>query len=330
MYWDYKDYYNSMRTLWRYRLKYYGIHPNDRCVKFTLNVEVFDDSKVSYLYETKSILNINISTIKKEEDYKQLIKIISDFNPKWLYIKPFILRKLMAFYIMLKIIPSKSISYIESVGELLPTELKEKASHFFNAPVVDLYGSEEMNGIAYECHFNQMHVLNDNIYLECKNHLGINRFGDGEAIITNLDNKAMPLIRYNQGDIINLDYLLLPCACESNKLVVTLIKGRIYENIKIGNVELNPFMLMSALSNINNEFDNIMTCYHYIYRKARRKLICFVEMDNYNKNWFKTVERAIRLKLNSELEYIHGIDIEVQREESDIFTKKNKIFEIID
>ena len=37
VYWDYKDWYASNMSLWRKRLQWYGIHPSDKYVMFTLN-----------------------------------------------------------------------------------------------------------------------------------------------------------------------------------------------------------------------------------------------------------------------------------------------------
>ena len=159
-----------------------------------------------------------------------------------------------------------------------------------------------MNGIAYECPFHQMHVLSKNVFIECYDQMDIYNFGEGEAIITNLVNKAMPLIRYSQGDIISLKQLSEPCRCGSIEPVISYIKGRVYENIKVGKLELNPFMLLSALSNINNQFDSIITYYHYIYKKSDKKLICFIDLVEHSENWYNNVKNAILEILITEID----------------------------
>ena len=68
-----------------------------------------------------------------------------------------------------------------------------------------MYGSEEMNGIAIDNLDGEMCVFNDNVLIEIKNENIILSQGEGEAIITNLNNFAMPLIRYNQGNSIILE-----------------------------------------------------------------------------------------------------------------------------
>ncbi len=332
-YWETKDYYNSMRILWRKRLEYYGVHPYQKHIQFTLNSvssEKYDD-KVVWIKESQNILNICRSSLREEKNYKQLIKIIEEFEPEWLYIQPYILRKLIKSYIDNNIKPPSSILYVESVGEILPLELKELAKSFFKVPVANLYGSEEMNGIAYECPFNRMHVLSENVYVECRNVNGIHCIGEGEAIITNLANKAMPLIRYNQGDLITLNNLPKPCSCGSIEPVVDRIIGREYEKIKVGKVELNPYMLLMTMSNINNEFNSMLTCYRFEYSKANKSLVCFIELSGSRKKWFKVLKDEILSMLTPILECSAGITIDVLHDIQDNnFDNKHKFFKIAD
>ena len=92
VYWDPKDYYCSMRVLWNKRLKYYGIHPYQKYVKFTLNSIVGGEynDEIMWLKESPNVLNINRSSLRTPKDYRRLIEKIEEFEPKWLYIQPYI------------------------------------------------------------------------------------------------------------------------------------------------------------------------------------------------------------------------------------------------
>lgn len=185
VYWDYKDYYSSMRILWHKRLEYYGIRPSDRYVMFTLNAfntATYDDN-IYYIIEPDNILNVNMSSVHENKDYENLLNLIDKFNPKWLYIQPFILQRLLHFYKKTGKTPPLTIKYIESVGELLSSELKQKAHDFFKVPVGNLYGSEEMNGIAYECPHNHMHVLSNNVLVECLDSNGTHCEGEAKQLL---------------------------------------------------------------------------------------------------------------------------------------------------
>lgn len=331
VYWDLNNYYASIRLLWEKRLSSYGIHPFERYVSFGLNVVNTNGNKPIYYKRNGNMLNINISYIHQNDEYERLIEIINEFKPKWLFIRPFILQTIIYHYQRLEIYPPSSISYIESIGEILSLDLKQKAIAFFNVPIVNTYGSEEMNGIAYECSCYNMHILDNNVYLECLNDSGVHDNGEGEAIITNLVNKAMPLIRYNQGDEIILkksDY----CLCGNTAPSISLIKGRTFEVIKtkLGK-DINSIMLLSVMANINNRLNNIILNYRFIYQKKTQNLLCFIGLDKRCSNWFNSVKKIIEEDFYKLLLTVNEITFEVCLE-YDIapYNKKYRVLEIVE
>lgn len=296
VYWDYTDWYVSNMSLWRKRLQWYGIKPSDKHVLFTLNAfNVNSDSEtVYYIKEPANILSINISMIQNESGYEKLIDIINEFEPKWLYIQPIVLNKLSGAYKRTGKMPPKTLLYIESVGELLSLDLRRRAIEFFNVPIADLYGSEEMNGIAYECPEHHMHILDDNVLIEVNNESGISNCGMGEAIITNLNNLSMPLIRYRQGDCVVLDKPLKGCKFDALSPVITMHKGRTLENIILEDgTELNAFALLELISEINNQFNYIVTEYQYIFYKSRNHLECNIAVSEERAGWFNAVKGVL-------------------------------------
>ena len=180
-YWDYKDWYASNMCLWRKRLDWYDIKPRDKYCVFTLNAFGItpEDGKLYYINNPSNILSFNVSLIHDENGYEQIAERINDFNPDWLYIQPFVLNQLIRAYIKLGIKPVKTIRYIESVGEILTSDLRRRAEKRFCINVTNMYGSEEMNGIAIENPNAEMQILSDNVFLEIKNEKGISFQGDG-------------------------------------------------------------------------------------------------------------------------------------------------------
>ena len=233
VYWEDIHWYASNIPLWRRRRQWYGIRPDDKCVMFTLNaINVADHHRQSYYVNTlNNRMNINVSSIRNNDDYKQIIDIISEYDPKWLYVQPSVLANLVKSYKESNKRTPPSLKYIESVGEYLQTKLRNEASELFNVAISVMYGSEEMNGIAYECPNNHLHVLEDNVYVEvyCKD--AINKYGEGEAIVTNLNNWGMPLIRYNQADRIILSQCKDDCSYDSKSSVIEKIIGRSFDNV---------------------------------------------------------------------------------------------------
>lgn len=296
VYWDYKDWYASNMSLWRKRLQWYGIHPSDKYVMFTLNAfNIKNDGKtVYYINNPANILSVNVSLIQNESGYEKLVDIINNFEPKWFYIQPFVLNRLIQAYKRTGKIPPKTLKYIESIGELLASDLRRRAVEFFNVPLANMYGSEEMNGIALESPEHHMHVLSDNALIEIKNDSSFVSSGKGETIITNLNNFAMPLIRYCQGDQISCASLPNYFSSRDNCMKIDSINGRTYESIILSDgSEINSFMLMESISEINNRFSDIIIEYRFEYIKLQKLIICMICLEKNNKNWFYSVKEEL-------------------------------------
>ncbi len=331
VYWDYTDYYASTLALWRKRSQYYNIHSYDRFVMFTLNTfnTKFTDKEVYYINDPTNVLTINATMIYSEADYCKIIEILNEFHPVWLYIQPFILNKLIQVYLKYNLLPPESLKYIESVGELLSDDLRRRAEHFFKVPIANMYGSEEMNGIAYECPYHHMHILTDNVFVECKDSEGnVRNFGEGEAIITNLNNKAMPLIRYNQGDIISLNNSA-NCKCGDFGPWIDVIKGRSMDSISIGKFDINSYLLSEIISETNNILKDIIIDYQFFYYKRKKELKCLVKIDEKRNMWYETTIKTIkRIFANKIVEstVVH-LDVSIL-DKGNSNTKKFRVLEI--
>lgn len=333
VYWDYKDWYASNMSLWRNRLRWYDVHPNDNYVIFTLNSSsVKNDSKsISFVKLSANVLSVNVSLIQNENGYDNLVGIINDFEPKWLYIQPFVLNKLILAYKRSKKKPPKTLKYIESVGELLSFELRKRATDFFNVQLANMYGSEEMNGIAYECPNHHMHVLNDNVFVEVMNKTGINSCGGGEVIITNINNHAMPLIRYYQGDLIDLNNQKRNCDLEHSFNQIDIIKGRTIESIQLDNTtELNSLILLEILAEVNNEFAGAIVTYRYVFNTTNKHMECYVSLDNSRLKWFNSISSRIVsiLKERNLYDKFSGVSLKLENTYSSS-NSKGKVIEFI-
>jgi phenylacetate-CoA ligase len=77
----------------------------------------------------------------------------------------------------------------------------------FAVPATNRYGCEEVSLIASECNVHHgLHVAAESIYTEVR--------GTGETgpiLVTDLSNFAMPLIRYQTGDVITMSSRTCPC-----------------------------------------------------------------------------------------------------------------------
>ena len=96
----------------------------------------------------------------------------------------------------------------------------------FGCPVTNRYGCEEVSLIASECeHHRGLHVNADSVFTEVLGEPGdVSPPENGRLLVTDLTNRAMPLIRYEIGDVvIGSDRL---CACGRGMPVLERIEGR--------------------------------------------------------------------------------------------------------
>jgi len=91
---------------------------------------------------------------------------------------------------------------IISTGELLSKENRRLIEKKMNCQVYNHYGSMEVNRIAWECTKKEgMHMDIDSLCIEfVKDNEQVDSDEMGRITITNLNNFAFPLIRYDQGD----------------------------------------------------------------------------------------------------------------------------------
>ena len=91
--------------------------------------------------------------------------------------------------------------------------MKRVIGEAFGCPVRETYGSSEFGSMAAECNAGRLHELSDVVYLEAVGPDGA-PVSDGETgrfLVTTLRNRAMPLLRYEIGDLGRI--MQAPCPC---------------------------------------------------------------------------------------------------------------------
>ncbi len=91
----------------------------------------------------------------------------------------------------------------------------------FGVPATNRYGCEEVSLIACQCERHAgLHVAAESVYTEVDG----KATGTGKLLITDLSNAAMPLIRYEIGDVVTLSDA--PCACSRGLPLIDKVEGR--------------------------------------------------------------------------------------------------------
>jgi phenylacetate-CoA ligase len=102
----------------------------------------------------------------------------------------------------------------------------------FDCPVTNRYGCEEVSLIACECERHEaLHVNSDAIYLELLRPDGTPAApGEpGMIVVTDLVNRAMPMIRYEVGDM--AVWAGRPCSCGRGLPLLERIEGRVADYV---------------------------------------------------------------------------------------------------
>lgn len=114
----------------------------------------------------------------------------------------------------------------------------------FHAPVCDQYGSCEVRWIAQQCpEEGGLHVNTEHVHIEFVDdwNLPVKRGQYGKVLLTNLEDRVFPLIRYENGD--RGRWLTHVCPCGRTLPLIDAIKGR----------ESESFVLPSGMT-VNGEY----------------------------------------------------------------------------
>ena len=121
---------------------------------------------------------------------------------------------------------------IEATAAPVSEAQKAMLTEAFGAPVYDVYQSTEVPVMAAECaRRNGLHVLADTRLLEIVDDEGrpVPPGEPGTVVVTDLRNRAFPLIRYRQGDVTS--WKVDGCGCGMPFPVLNPVRGRVTDNL---------------------------------------------------------------------------------------------------
>lgn len=119
-----------------------------------------------------------------------------------------------------------ALKAVISTAEVLYDWQADVIRSAFGCPVLNEYGMCEAGIIAYQCPSGSMHVMDESVIVEI---LPVEGSETGEIVLTELENPAAPLIRYNTRDMTSL--VDGPCACGRGLSRISRVEGRAYDII---------------------------------------------------------------------------------------------------
>lgn len=138
-------------------------------------------------------------------------------------------------------------------GEPLSAPRRRRISRIWGVPVEQEYGSTETGSLAGECPEGNLHLWADRVLFEVYDPRSgtFDREGRGQLVATTLYREAMPLVRYNLEDTVEVSYT--PCAC-GWRLPVAQVLGRSAFGYPVGDRSVNQHRLEELVFELPEQY----------------------------------------------------------------------------
>jgi len=195
-----------------------GISPLD-CVLIILPMALWSVGELTKMGHVKagaSIISVDLSS----SAFKNINSLLNIIKPTVISSTPSILMKYIEQY------DAPQVRIIETTGEKLTNEMRQKIESAFGGEVYDAYGlSEAVIGVECEKH-EGYHYWEDYTILEVinpKTNEVLKEGEMGEIVVTCLKRNLMPIIRYKTGDIGRITRQKCSCGLDIPRI---FIEGR--------------------------------------------------------------------------------------------------------
>lgn len=221
-------------------------------------------------------------------------KILQKYKPKYFYGYVSMIIQYAEFLIKNRLNTPSLLSCIITTSEVLTYKDRTLLQEVFKCPVYNEYGCGEIGTIAHECECGSLHVNDENIILEIldENQNPVKKGEYGEIVVTELNNYAMPLIRYRIGDYgcIGVE----PCKCGRKLTLLKEIKGREYDFLinKEGKKFHGEFFLY-IIEDIKKE-DGVINGVQFVQKKIEKLEINIVSGKGFKKTHKKKIVDRLR------------------------------------
>ena len=189
-----------------------------------------------------------------EKDLVAYIDAIRKYRPYTLEGLPLYLYT-FAKYLIDKEIPPPKIQVVKPFGGAMTPVMKETIERAFNCEVYDTYGCSEMGFMACDCKKHEgLHLFMDLFFIEILRSGRPAAPGElGRIYITDLENRAMPWIRYDVGDVGR--YFTEDHGC-GRKSIRLRVEGRVEDTLSNSKGELFTNNQVFDFFNGFKEIDN--------------------------------------------------------------------------
>lgn len=188
------------------------------------------------------------------------------------------------------------LKLVKGTSEKIYDYYHEPVKAAFGHKIVSEYGAAETGIIAFECPHGNMHINEENVIVEEEN---------GEAIITNLNARSLPVIRYKLGDSIALS--AEKCTCGRHSRIVDEVVGRVGKKI-VGKTKHFPSLTLYYIFKNIALKNGVDIQYQGVQHEAgklelkTRKVLSVVERDWIETEWKKYFGKDLDMDLKENIE----------------------------
>lgn len=242
---DFKDFKNQ-------HLDYFGLAVNGNDTVINLFMPgiwgIFTSANITLMKLGCKIIPYGGSDLNKDS-YETIAKLIEDFDANFLIGVPSTIIAVINYLKKEKRYDCiKKINKVFCLGEMITQSMMDFfKTNLPNAKIKSKYGLMESAGIGYQCEYiggNNYHIFPDR-YVEIIKKDSTAK--SGSIVVTTLNKKLVPLLRYKTGDVGSLKRSLCKCGAES----VLQVNGRKDDEVIFASVHLSVNLVSSILGRIS-------------------------------------------------------------------------------
>ncbi len=164
------------------------------------------------------------------EDLRGYYRRLVESRPAWAYGYVSMLVQFADFCREEKLpLEALGVGAVVTTSEVLAPGDRERICAAFGAPVYNEYGCGEVGAILYECERGTLHLMAENLWVELIPDPTESRPDAHRLVLTDLHNRATPLLRYDVGDRV---VPAAGCACGRGLPAFREVFGRAYDFVE--------------------------------------------------------------------------------------------------
>lgn len=238
----------------------------------------------------------------KDSDISAFVNQLNDLKIKWLvgYVGGI---EIVADYVLKHNIRINTVCMVWSTSAPLLDFVREKLEKAFHCKIMDQYGCNELAHIAIQCpECDGLHVNSDFVHVDIvdENDKMVETGIYGDILVTNLESKAFPIIKYRLGD--KSKFLSRKCSCGLSYPLLKSISGRITDSI------LTPSGIILESIYLTSIFDDYTDCVQNfrIYQKSDYSVEVLVVANKSKQkeavDVLQKVKNTLQSKVNNEID----------------------------